>query len=170
MAKDKPSPPPWRAGKYTPVLNDLAQSLAGSVARHDLSARAAGTLLVMFTETWGHRGDRYRQFGRAAAPISVSALASTLGVDPKTVRRALAELKEKGWARMVSPPSGQRAATWEPSITPPARPELQAVPEEEPETDREVTEADRAALTEWLAAHKAERHRDALAHGMGRSR
>ncbi|HEY5471584.1 MAG TPA: helix-turn-helix domain-containing protein, partial [Candidatus Limnocylindrales bacterium] len=144
MAKDKPSPPPWRAGKYTPVPNDLAQSLAGSVARHDLSARAAGTLLVMFTETWGHRGDRYRQFGRAAAPISVSALASTLGVDPKTVRRALAELKEKGWARMVSPPSGQRAATWEPSIRPPARPELQAVPEEEPESDREVTEADRA--------------------------
>ena len=170
MAKDKPSPPPWRAGKYTPVLNDLAQSLAGSVARRELSARAAGTLLVMFTETWGHRGDRYRQFGRAAAPISVSALASTLGVDPKTVRRALAELKEKGWARMVSPPSGQRAATWEPSIRPPARPELQAVPEEEPETDREVTEADRAALTEWVAAHKAERHRDALAHGMGRSR
>ena len=170
MAKDKPSPPPWRAGKYTPVLNDLAQSLAGSVARRELNARAAGTLLVMFTETWGHRGDRYRQFGRAAAPISVSALASTLGVDPKTVRRALAELKEKGWARMVSPPSGQRAATWEPSIRPPARPELQAVPEEEPETDREVTEADRAPIAEWLAAHKAERHRDALAHGMGRSR
>src|SRR5665647_2912756 len=99
MAKDRPPPPPWRAGKYTPVLNDLAQSLAGSVARRELSARAAGTLLVMFTETWGHRGDRYRQFGRAAAPISGSKLARTLGVDQKTVGRALDELKEQGCAR-----------------------------------------------------------------------
>jgi|BarGraNGADG00312_1021997.scaffolds.fasta_scaffold52152_3 Helix-turn-helix domain len=170
MAKDKPSPPPWRAGKYTPVLNDLAQSLAGSVARRELSARAAGTLLVMFTETWGHRGDRYRQFGRAAAPISVSKLARTLGVDPKTVRRALAELKEKGWARMVTPPSGQRAATWEPSIQAPAVPEPQSVPQAEPETDREVTQADRAILSEWLVDHKAERNRKAIAHGLGRSR
>ena len=43
----------------------------------------------MFTETWGHRGDRYRQLGRAAAPISVSTLASTLVVHRDTVRRAL---------------------------------------------------------------------------------
>lgn len=170
MAKDKKPPPPWRAGKYTPILNDLAQSLAGSVARRELSARAAGTLLVMFTETWGHRGDRYRQFGRAAAPISVSALASTLGVHPDTVRRALDELAEKGWARMVTPHSGRRAATWEPSIRPPACPEPQAAPEEAPESDREVTEADRAIVSEWLAAHKAERERDALAHGLGGSR
>lgn len=167
MAKDKPSPPPWRAGKYTPMLNDLAQSLAGSVARHDLSARAAGTLLVMYTETWAHRGDRYRQFGRAAAPISVSTLASTLGLHPDTVRRALDELAEKGWARMVTPHSGRRAATWEPSITPPTRPELQAVPEEEPESDREATEADRAIITEWLAAKKAESKRVALDYAMG---
>jgi len=152
------------------VRNELAQSLAGSVARHDLSARAAGTLLVMFTETWGHRGDRYRQFGRAAAPISVSTLASTLGVHRDTVRRALDELAEKGWARMVTPHSGRRAATWEPSLTPPARPELQAVPEEEPESDREATEADRAILSEWLAAHDAERKRAALDHALGRSR
>ena len=71
---------------------------------------------------------------------------------------------------MVTPHSGRRAATWEPSIQAPAVPEPQAVPQAEPETDREVTEADRAALTEWVAAHKAERHRDAIAHGMGRSR
>jgi hypothetical protein len=170
VKKNKEPPPPWRAGKYTPVLNDLAQSLAGSVARHDLSARAAGVLLVMFTETWGHRGDRFRQFGRAAAPISVSKLARTLEVDPKTVRRALAELAEKRWARMVTPPAGRRAATWEPSIATPAIPELQAVPEDVPETDREVTEADRLLVSEWLTAKEAERKRKAIDHALGRSR
>ena len=84
--------------------------------------------------------------------------------------RALTELKEKGWARRVSEASGQRAATWEPSITPPACHELQAVPEEAPESDREVSEADRAILSEWLAAHKAERKRAAVEHALGGSR
>ena len=166
MSKARKPPPPWRSGQYTPLGNDLLRALAGCTVRHELSARACAVLLVMYGETWGAHGDHYRQFGRAAAPLSVSKLAATLGTNRKTVFRALAELKEQGWARQVTPHSGTRAATWEPSVMVPTA----ATSEPEPESERAATEADRQIISEYLAAKHEERRREVAERARSGSR
>ena len=155
----KKETPPWRSGQYTPILNQVAIALA----RSNLTRRACGVFLVIATETWGHPG-KWRQYGRPSAPVGAAYIAEQMHANEKTARRGLRELEEKGWVRCVAPCRGSRAATWEPTLTPPAP--CPAMPEDE----APIEPPPDAPRGEWLKKKLAERQSEILRRAMGEHR
>ena len=159
MAQKK-EPPPWRAGQYTPLLNQLVLALV----RSNLTGRALSVFLVIATETWGHPG-KWKQYGRPTAPLGTSSIAAKMKASPATVRRGLLELQDKGWLRMVAPAKGRRGTTWQPTLEPPAPP-VEFADEEPPA----APEGDCVTISDWLQQKHSERTARALDHGQGRTR
>lgn len=145
--------PPWRATQYTPLLNTLVLALA----RSDLTARAICAFLVVATETWGHTGERWKEYGRASAAVSVANLAQKMNVHESTARRSLLELEDKGWVTRVRVGRGRAATTWEPSLAEP----VVMVDAETPSTGSATT-----SISDWLEQKRAEAKAEAIQRGM----
>jgi hypothetical protein len=150
----KKEPPPWRAGQYTPLLNTLVYALV----RSGLNAGPICTFLLIATETWGHTGEKWREYGRATAPVSAPFLAQKMHVHESTARRWLKELETEGWVSRVKDGRGRRAATWEPALSEP----LVMV-----ETTPTLPVGSTTVISDWLAQKKAEQKAEAARHGLG---